>query len=133
MEDLVAVGAWNLESGEDDLGVFVLVDLIDVLGDGSFFEHTAGADDDASAFSLEEFFDLFGFADSLEEFGVGKISVNAMRIVSDVLFGESGGEGRMTIDLFSFSELEFTFMSRVYERADDLLKSLESETWHECH
>ena len=39
----------------------------------------------------------------------------------------------MTVDLFSFPEFQFTFMSRVYERADYLLKSLERETWHERH
>ncbi len=129
MKDLVAVGPRDLETGEDDFGVFVLVDFVDVLSDRSLLKHTSRTDNDASAFFLQKFFDILRFADSLETFVVDKIAVDAMRIVSDVLFGEGGGERRMTVDLFSFYELEFASMSRIYKGTDDLLKSLERETW----
>lgn len=128
MKELVTIGSGNLEAGEDHLGVLVFVDLVDILGDRSFLDHTAGTDDNASAGLLKKSCDLFGLADPLDDVVVAESGIGSLRIVSHVLFGELEGERRVTVDLFSFGKLEFVRVDRIYEHTDDVLKSLQRET-----
>ncbi len=92
MKELVTIGSGNLEAGEDHLGVLVVVDLVDILGDRSFLDHTAGTDDDASAGLFEKRLDLFGFADPLDDVVVAESRIDSLRIVGHVLFGELEGQ-----------------------------------------